>query len=121
MIYFTLAIALGFGLFIPAAAFAAFSNILGLESYLYEILSALSMLFWVMAIAFFMWGVIKFIANTDDPAKREEGKKFLVWSVIAFLVLVSIWGIVRFLLVDTIGIMPGSTNVVFIDKNGVPV
>lgn len=109
------------GLFIPTAAFAAVTNILGLELYAIDILNALMSLFLTMAIAFFVWGVVKFIVNTNDATAREEGKKFLVWAVISFVVIVSIWGIVRYLLVDTFGIMPGSTNVVFIDKDGNPV
>lgn len=109
------------GFLLPAVSFAAITNILGLELYAIDVLNALMSLFLTMAIAFFVWGVVKFIANTNDPTAREEGKKFLIWAVISFLVIVSIWGIVRYLLVDTLGIMPGSTNVVFIDKNGNPV
>lgn len=109
------------GLLLPTVSSAAITNILGLELYAIDVLNALMSLFLTMAIAFFVWGVVKFIVNTNDPTAREEGKKFLIWAVISFLVIVSIWGIVRYLLVDTLGIMPGSTNVVFIDKNGNPV
>lgn len=115
--FFALALLLS----LPATGLAAVTNILGLEVYALNVLGALTNLFLAMAVAFFIWGVVKFIANNDDPTKREEGKKFLVWATISFVVIVSIWGIVRYLLVDTLGIMPGSTNVVFIDKNGNPV
>ena len=114
-------LALGLLLGLPLTAFGAVTNILGLEVYALTVLNALANLFLVMAVAFFIWGVVKFIANYDDPTKHEEGKKFLVWGVISFLVIVSIWGIVRYLLVDTLGIMPGAINVVFIDKDGNPV
>jgi len=59
----------------------------------------------VMALAFlmFLWGVFKyFIAGGASEEARTEGQKFVMWSVIAFAIIFSIWGIVG-LLVNSFG------------------
>ncbi len=52
----------------------------------------------VFAIAFivFIWGVFQaFILNGANEEKRKEGAKFVLWSVIGFAIMISIWGIVN--------------------------
>ncbi|MEK7079762.1 MAG: pilin [Patescibacteria group bacterium] len=59
----------------------------------------------VFAIAFivFLWGVAQaFVIGGADEEKRENGKKFIMWGLIAFFVMVSVWGMVN-LLVNTFG------------------
>ena len=52
----------------------------------------------IFALAFlvFIWGVFKyFILGGADEGKREEGKNLLLYSIIGFLLMVSLWGIVN--------------------------
>ncbi len=52
----------------------------------------------VFALAFivFLWGVFQaFILNGANEEKRQEGSKFVFWSIIGFVVMVSIWGLVN--------------------------
>lgn len=48
----------------------------------------------LIALAFvvFVWGAIKYFLFTE--AERDEGKQLMFWGIIAFVVIVSIWGIV---------------------------
>lgn len=49
-----------------------------------------------LAIALFVWGVVKFfIINADEEAKRSQGKQFMIWGIIALSVMISVWGIVK--------------------------
>ena len=52
-------------------------------------------LVFALALLFFFYGVAKYIwsAGTD----KDEGKKIMVWGVIALFVMTSIWGIVKFI------------------------
>mgnify|MGYP001562450784 CR=1 FL=1 len=51
-----------------------------------------------LAVATFVWGVIKFfIINADEEAKRTQGKQFMVWGLIALTVMLSVWGLTRIL------------------------
>jgi hypothetical protein len=54
----------------------------------------------VFAIAFivFIWGVFQyFIAGGHDEEKRETGKSLMLWGIIGFFVMVSVWGLVNIL------------------------
>lgn len=53
----------------------------------------------IFAIAFviFLIGVLRFFFSSDKE-KREEGRKFVMWSIIGFVLMVSIWGIVNLLI-----------------------
>lgn len=51
-------------------------------------------LIFALALAVFLWGVMKFIA-TSDPAKRKEGKNFIVGGLIGLFVMTSLWGIIK--------------------------
>lgn len=61
----------------------------------------------VFALAFilFLFGVFKFFFSSGAKAEdnRKEGKKFILWGVIAFVVMISLWGIVN-LLVSTLNL-----------------
>lgn len=51
-----------------------------------------------IAVLTFIWGVVKFfIINADEEAKRQEGKQFMLWGVIALAVMISVWGLVNIL------------------------
>ena len=56
-----------------------------------------------LAIAFFFYGLAKYILNAGDEEKKKEGKSIMIWGVIALFVMVSIWGIIN-VLADTFGV-----------------
>ena len=116
MIYTATATAL-IALFTPVISFAQINDIFDFQTLLFRILVQVSYLFYAMTIALFIWGVIKFINNANDTAEHEKGKSFIVWSIICFLVIVSLWAIVQFIVLDTFGIVSnGAPN--FVDKDG---
>ena len=50
-----------------------------------------------LSVAIFIWGVVQFSINASDEKKREEGKNFMLYGIIALTVIVSIWGFVSIL------------------------
>ncbi len=51
----------------------------------------------VFALAFlvFVWGLLKyFIFGGGNTESQEQGKQLMIWGVVAFVVMVSLWGIV---------------------------
>ena len=46
------------------------------------------------AFMFFLWGIMHFMMATEST-RKEEGKKFILWGLIAMFVMVSVWGIVK--------------------------
>ena len=52
-------------------------------------------LMFAVAILGFFYGVFKYlIVGGADESKREEGKKLMIWAVIGFVVMVSLYGII---------------------------
>lgn len=47
-----------------------------------------------LAVVIFIIGIVKYIAGGDEVAKREEGRKFMIYGIIALFVMVSVWGLV---------------------------
>ena len=45
----------------------------------------------------FFWGLVKFIFAAGDEAAKDEGKRIMLWGIIALFVMVSVWGIVNFI------------------------
>jgi len=50
-----------------------------------------------LAFLLFVYGVVQYVLNDTDGAKREKGKQFMIWGIIALTVMVSTWGLVRLL------------------------
>ena len=48
-----------------------------------------------LAVAMFIWGVIQYVINNDEEAKKEKGKQFMIWGVIGLAVMFGVWGLVR--------------------------
>jgi hypothetical protein len=61
-------------------------------------------LIFALAVAMLIWGTVKFfIIDADEEAKREEGKQFIIWGIIALAAMLSIWGLVT-VLSNTFGV-----------------
>ena len=59
-----------------------------------------------IAIVAFVWGVLQFfIFGAGEEAKREKGKQFIVWGLVALAVMLSVLGLGR-ILGNTFGILP---------------
>lgn len=87
-------------------------NLAILGRYAYDIQSIINFIFVpaLMAIALltFLWGVYTyFILGADSEDKLAEGRQFVLWSIIGFVVIVSVWGLV-FMVGVTLGVGPGS-------------
>lgn len=52
-----------------------------------------------IAFLFFIWGIFKyFIAGGDKVESQEAGKKFLMYGLSGFVIIIGIWGIINLLL-----------------------
>lgn len=54
----------------------------------------------IFALAFivFIWGVYRyFVAGATNEEKRNEGKQLLIYGLLGFFIMISIWGIINLL------------------------
>ena len=56
-----------------------------------------------IGLLFFIWGLVQYIAASGDEAAKEEGKRKMIWGIIALFIIVAVWGIVN-LLGDIVGV-----------------
>lgn len=53
-------------------------------------------LVFALALLMFIYGMFNFfILGGDSDDSRAKGRKLMIWSIIAFVLMVSIWGIVN--------------------------
>jgi hypothetical protein len=62
-----------------------------------SIVSAVVPLLIGVTVVVFFWNVVKFVAGGADEGARAEAKQMMIWSLIAILVMVSLWGIIGLL------------------------
>lgn len=50
-----------------------------------------------VAVAYFLYGVMKFVKDQSSEEAQEEGKKHMMWGIIGLAIMVSVWGILNFI------------------------
>lgn len=84
---------------LPLVSMAAISNVSDVGSFVINTINnVLVPVLFAVAFIVFLWGAFQtFIigANSDDT--KEKGKNLMLWGLIGFFVMVSIWGLVNIL------------------------
>ncbi len=82
---------------LPALAFAQVQNVQDLGGTIIDIINTVLVpLIFALAFIVFLWGVFQyFIAGGSDEEAREKGKSLMIWGLIGFFVMVSVWGLVN--------------------------
>ena len=61
------------------------------------------------ALLVFFWGLAKFIFRVGGDEKAVEGgKRLMIWGLLALFVMISVWGIIRFMQNALLLPLPGS-------------
>ncbi len=82
----------------PSFAFAALTGIKGLLGDVGELVRTATVVVAGIALLVFFWGLVKFILKVGGDAKAvEDGRKLMIWGVVAIFVMVSIWGLIGFI------------------------
>jgi len=94
--------------FIPAISFAALDGLKDLLVSFQDLLDTSIPVIFGLALIYFFWGLAQFILNDAGNEKtREDGKKKMIWGIVALFVFISIYGILRFI-GETLQIEPGA-------------
>ncbi|MFZ2621293.1 MAG: hypothetical protein WAX37_02180 [Minisyncoccia bacterium] len=92
---------------LPFVAFAALNGVNGLLITFGSLISgSIIPILFGLSLVYFFWGISQFILNDAGNDKtRDEGKKKIIWGVVALFVFISIYGIIK-LIGDVTGIKP---------------
>ena len=78
---------------VHAQTSAVASSFLG--SFAAQIINPFIKLLVALALIMFLWGVVEFVARSNDDTAREKGKKHIVWGIIGLFIMLSAFGILN--------------------------
>ena len=81
----------------PGIAAAQLDGISTIIARIGEIVQQLTIIVAGIAVLVFFWGLVKFISKAGDETAHEEGKRLMIWGILALFIMVSIWGIIYFI------------------------
>lgn len=93
----TIAILATFALPLLVFAAPAVNNIADLGQFVIDTINGIFVpVLFALAFIVFIWGAFKvFILGANDEAEKGKGKNLMLYGLIGFFVMVSVWGIVR--------------------------
>lgn len=56
----------------------------------------------------FFWGLVKYIFAQGDESAKADGKKIMLWGLVALFVMVTVWGLVK-LIATNLGVSTTET------------
>lgn len=59
--------------------------------------------FFIFTVLIFIWGVFGLMKSGDDPDKRKEGQKHILYGVIGIFIMISAYGIIQ-VIANTLGV-----------------
>ncbi len=65
-------------------------------------------LFMVIAVAIFLWGIVKYITAAGDAEKAADARGYIIYGLIGLFVMVAFWGIIK-VVSGTFGVQEGGT------------
>ena len=84
---------------VPLISFAQVRNLSDAGSFIINIINnVLVPVLFAIAFIVFLWGAFQtFIMGSNDEEVKTNGKNLMLWGLIGFFVMVSIWGLVNIL------------------------
>ena len=84
---------------LPLVSFAALNNVSDVGSLIINTINnVLVPVLFAVAFVVFLWGAFNtFILGANSDEVKEKGKNLMLWGLIGFFVMVSIWGLVNIL------------------------
>jgi len=87
--------------FVPAIAFAQssdlFSDFRSVVGFVLDFINPLIGILAALSMLAFFWGLAKFVLIVGSQKDHAEGAKFMLWSIVALFVMVSIYGLISLL------------------------
>jgi hypothetical protein len=84
---------------LPLVSLAAIDNISDVGEFIIETINGVIVpVLFAVAFIVFLWGAFQtFIIGASNDTAKEKGKGFMLYGLIGFFVMVSIWGLVNIL------------------------
>jgi hypothetical protein len=80
-----------------------------------DVINSLIPIVFTLGLLAFFWGIVKYIYAQGSEKAEADGKKIMLWGLVALFVMSSVWGIVR-LAQETLGIDPRDNRTITIPE-----
>jgi NADH:ubiquinone oxidoreductase subunit 6 (subunit J) len=105
-------------LFVPVAYASVDSFIASVNR---MIINPLIVLLFVLAVAYFAWGVFQFLTNQDNEEQKTSGKRHMLWGIVGITIMMGVWTLLNIILntfnIPKSEIDPENNNVKLRDYN----
>ena len=90
---------IGAGLVLPLFAAAQVDSIQDLGAFIIDLINNVAVpLVFALAFIVFIWGVFQyFIQGGHDEEAKEKGRSLMLYGLVGFFIMVSVWGLVNIL------------------------
>ena len=84
---------------LPLVSLAAINNVSDAGSFIINTINnVLVPVLFAISFIVFLWGAFQtFILGANDPGVKDKGKNLMLYGLIGFFVMVSVWGLVNIL------------------------
>lgn len=84
---------------LPLVSFAAVNNLSDVGSFIINTINNIIVpVLFAIAFIVFLWGAFEtFILGANNTDVKDRGKNLMLWGLIGFFVMVSVWGLVNIL------------------------
>ncbi len=79
------------GVFSPNIAYASVDSFISNVDK--QIINPLIIFLFVLALAYFLYGVFKFVANSESEESKTEGRNAMLWGIIGLTIMMGVWTI----------------------------
>lgn len=76
---------------------------------IYTIVNALLPILSILAIVYFIWGVIQYITASGDAEKEKEGRGAIIYGLVGLVIIFGVWGFIGIILNTFTGSTSGGT------------
>jgi uncharacterized membrane protein YfcA len=63
-----------------------------------QIFNPIIILLFVVALVYFLVGVVEFIANQDNEEAKTKGKSHMIWGIVGIAIMMGVFGIMRIIM-----------------------
>lgn len=88
-------------LFLPNIAYASVDTFIAKVNEV--IINPLILLMFALALVFFFYGIVEFLANPESDEKKTKGKSHMIWGIVGITIMMGVWFIMH-LVMNTLNI-----------------
>ncbi len=81
---------------------ATVANAAGVDTFIAnvnrEIINPLILFLFALAVVYFLYGMVEFIANGANDEKKTTGKSHMLWGIIGITIMMGVWAILGIIL-----------------------